>query len=204
LASISSTLLHDGNLDLFRSDEEKGAGILFLDLVKKRTSTRRYSQIPVDRKDLDRCIEAARLAPSACNSQPWSFVISDDPERNHKICSSIFSGPYRMNRFAEEAPVLIFIKTERSRYSAMFGGLFRGTTFSLIDIGIACEHLVLQATELGLGTCWIGWFNEKALKKELGLSGKHRFDIVLTMGYPVRDNVPSKKRKDIESIRRYL
>jgi len=177
---------------------------LFLDLVKKRTSTRRYSQIPVAREDIDRCIEAARLAPSACNSQPWSFVVSDDPERNHKICSSIFSGPYRMNRFAEEAPVLIFVKTERSRYSAMFGGLFRGTTFSLIDIGIACEHLVLQAAELGLGTCWIGWFNERALKKELGLSGKYRFDIALTLGYPARDGIHPKKRKGMESIRRYL
>lgn len=202
--SISSTLLHDEHLAFFRSDEEKGAGILFLDLVKKRTSTRRYSQIPVAREDIDRCIEAARLAPSACNSQPWSFVVSDDPERNHKICSSIFSGPYRMNRFAEEAPVLIFVKTERSRYSAMFGGLFRGTTFGLIDIGIACEHLVLQAAELGLGTCWIGWFNERALKKELGLSGKHRFDIALTMGYPAREGVQPKKRKSMESIRRYL
>lgn len=177
---------------------------MFIDIVKKRTSVRKYSSRKIERKDIDRCIEAARLAPSACNSQPWSFIVSDNRERNSRICDRIFSGPYKMNIFAKEAPVMIFVRTEHSLFSARAGGFFRGTRFNLVDIGIACEHLVLQASELGIGTCWIGWFNEKALKKELGVSVRDKFDIVITMGYPSKEGTGIKKRKGLESLRCYI
>jgi len=177
---------------------------MFMDIVKNRYSVRKYSSKQVDRKDIDKCVEAARLAPSACNSQPWSFLICDDRDRNKWICSRIFSGPYAMNSFAGEAPVMIFVKTERSIYTARMGGFFRGVQFSLVDIGIACEHFALQATELGMGTCWIGWFNEKALKREISLPPKEKIDIILSMGYPLENDIPLKNRKNIASIHQYI
>jgi len=79
------------------------------------------------------------------------------------------------------------------------GNFFRNTRYYLIDIGIAVEHFVLQATELGLGTCWIGWFDEKALKKELSLPKSTKIDVILSLGYPA--DMPSpKKRKTLEHI----
>ena len=175
----------------------------FLDLVKRRQSVRRYADRPVSREAIDRCLEAARLAPSACNSQPWSFVVVDDPETVKAVSEQAFSGIYRMNRWAEPAPVLIVVTTERSKYYAALGAQMRNTRYNLIDIGIACEHLALQAAEEGLGTCWIGWFDEKAVKRALGLPRAKKVDIVLTLGYPADERVREKKREPLDAIRRY-
>ena len=175
----------------------------FLDLVKKRYSVRNYLPRPVSRDVIDKCIEAARLAPSACNSQPWSFIVVDDPKMKAKVADAAFSGIYSMCSFAKTAPVLIIVITEKSKYAAKLGGRLRGTKFSLIDIGIVCEHLILQATEEGLGTCWIGWFNEKKIKRVLGFSQKVKIDILISMGYPADDSMSEKKRKTIFEIRRY-
>ena len=134
----------------------------FINLVQQRQSTRAYRATPVPRALIERCLEAARLAPSACNCQPWRFIVVDDLDTRSALATAAFSGVYSMCAFAKHAPVLIAVITERSSYAAALGGMFRGTQYNLIDIGIACEHLVLQATEEGLGTCWLGWFNEKS------------------------------------------
>lgn len=176
----------------------------FLELVQKRRSTRKYLPKPVPREAIDRCIETARLAPSACNSQPWSFIIADKDDLRDDLASAAFSGPYSMNSFAKEAPVLIAVVTERSGYIARLGGYFKGVQYSLIDIGIACEHLVLQAEEEGLGTCWLGWFNEKAVKKVLGLPDEKKIDIIISMGYPEENVTREKPRKTLDEIRKYL
>lgn len=175
----------------------------FLDLVRRRQSDRRYADRPVPRETIERCIEAARLAPSACNSQPWSFIVVDDPARRDRLGSRAFSGLYAMNRFACAAPVLVAVITERSKYSARLGGQFRGMQYSLIDIGIACEHLVLQAAEEGLGSCWLGWFNEKAVKAELELPRNARIDVIISLGFPAEEGVREKKRKTMDEVRRY-
>ncbi|MBU1863447.1 MAG: nitroreductase family protein [Candidatus Omnitrophica bacterium] len=175
----------------------------FIDLVKKRQSTRSYTPQPVSRDVIDRCIEAARLAPSACNSQPWTFIVIDDPSRKNKVGDAAFSGMYSMSSFAQSAPVLIIVITEKSSYAATLGTWLKGTQFNLIDIGIAGEHLVLQATEEGLGTCLIGWFNEKAVKKELKLPSKSHIDIIISMGYPQDAGPREKLRKPIDAIRSY-
>jgi nitroreductase len=110
-----------------------------------------------------------------------------------------------MNSFAAKAPVLIVVITERSRYSSALGGLFRGVQFSLMDIAIACEHFCLQATDLGLGTCMLGWINERGIKKELGLPESVKIDIMISMGYPKDIRfLPPKTRKSIDDIRRFL
>ncbi len=176
----------------------------FMTLAERRYSCRAYDTRPVDRDLINRCLEAARLAPSACNSQPWSFVVVDEPPLRDQVASAAFSGLYRMNRFACKAPVLIVVMTERSRYAARLGGQFRGVQYSLMDVGIACDHLTLQAEELGLGTCWLGWFSEKGVKRALSLPKTSRIDVVISMGHPTEGNPRRpKKRKSIEEIVRY-
>jgi nitroreductase len=166
---------------------------------------RGYAPKKVPREVVDRCLEAARLAPSACNSQPWSFIVADDDELRPKLAEAAFSGIYSMNTFAKEAPVLIVVVTERSKYTASMGGHFRGTQYALIDVGAAVEHLVLQAEEEGLGTCWLGWFNEKAVKKVLGLPKSAKLDIMISMGYRAEGVEPrEKKRRSIDDVRTYV
>lgn len=177
----------------------------FVDLVRKRHSLRKYSSFPVATPIIEKCLEAARLAPSACNSQPWSFLVAATPEKVKPLAEAAFGGMYSMNAFAAAAPVLIVVLTERSRYSAALGGMFRGVQFSLMDIAIACEHISLQAAELGMGTCMFGWLNEKAVKKELDLPSSTKIDLMLSMGYPEDEEfLPPKKRKSLEEIRRFL
>jgi nitroreductase len=175
----------------------------FLELAQKRHSVRNYAPTPVPREKIDRCLEAARLAPSACNSQPWTFVVIDDRKAIATFAEQAFLGIYSRNSFARNAAVLIVVITERSKYSATLGGYFRGTQYSLIDIGIACEHLVLQAAEEGLGTCWIGWFNERRIKRLLGLSRSAKIDVVISMGYPADEKQVQKNRKPLDEVRRY-
>lgn len=177
----------------------------FMDLVNKRDSARRYLDKPVPRELVDQCLEAARLAPSACNSQPWSFIIIDDREKINEIVDKTMSGLYSLNKFVKTAPVLIVAITENSVYYARMGGMFRGVQYNLIDIGITCDHLTLRAAELDLGTCWLGWFNEKKLKKILDLPKSTQIDIVLSLGYP-DPAVPTRKkiRKPMDEIRRYF
>lgn len=176
----------------------------FFELIQQRKSTREYSPKPVPRRFIESCLEAARLAPSACNSQPWSFLVLDNPATIVKVAKKAFSGLYRMNAFVKRAPVLIVVITERSSYIARMGGMYRHVKYNLIDIGIAGDHLTLRAEELGLGTCWLGWFNEKAVKKLLGLPRSTRIDIIISIGYPKNGGEKKKTRKPINEIRRYL
>jgi nitroreductase len=179
--------------------------VTFIELVKKRESTRNYSPKPVPRELIDRCLDAARLAPSACNSQPWSFIVVDNEAKKNEIVDKTMTKLFSMNKFVRTAPVIIAVITEPSVYYARMGGAFRNVRYNLIDIGIACDHLTLQAAELGLGTCWLGWFNEKEMKKLLGLPKSTKIDIVLSMGYPKEALDPRPKvRKNLEEIRRYL
>lgn len=174
----------------------------FLELAKKRFSTRDFLDKPVRRDLIELCLEAARLAPSACNSQPWKFVVVDDPALKNRLCDGIFSGPYAMNSFAMSAPVIVVVVSEKSSFIASVGAFLRDTRYYLIDIGIAVEHFVIQATELGLGTCWLGWFNEREAKKILSVPKNKRIDVVLAVGYPAR-TPGEKKRKHLSEISKF-
>jgi nitroreductase len=178
----------------------------FFELSAYRQSIRKYNpDRPVGRDVIDRCLETARLAPSACNSQPWKFYVLDQDPVRSRLARAAFSGAYKMNGFAEAAPVLIVVARERSRLAARLGGMFRGTVYSLIDIGIACEHLCLQAEEEGLGACMLGWLNEKAVKQMLHIPRSSKVDMIISMGYPVEDMTRrEKKRKSLDEIRTFI
>ncbi len=174
----------------------------FARLVRHRYSTRAYRQDPVHRNALDRCFEAARLAPSACNSQPWKFIVVDRPGIRERLAGAAFSGMFSMNAFARTAPVLVAVVVKTPVLPALLGGFARRVRFPFIDVAIACEHIVLQAVEEGIGSCWIGCFNERAVKTVLCLSRSVSVPVMLALGYP-EGRCPPKVRKPLDEIRTY-
>ena len=175
----------------------------FLDLVKARQSVRGYLSKEVEREKIERCLEAARLAPSASNSQPWSFIVVDDPKLKEAVAKETFSQLISFNNFSLQAPVLIILISERPGFLNKVAEAIKDKQFSLIDIGIAAEHFCLQAVEEGLGTCMLGWFNEKGVKKLLNIPPPKRVELIITMGYPESNEIRRKKRKEIDQIRSY-
>ena len=179
----------------------------FLELVKNRRSVRRYSDRPVQREKIDRCLEAARLAPSACNSQPWGFIVVDDPDLKIAVGKAAYSKPLPLNRFAADAAVIIAVTCGRSRPIARIGGAVKRKKYNLIDVGIAAEHFCLAAVEQGLGTCILGWFNERKVKRLLNVDRGKRVALLITVGHPADvdedGNVPKSKRKDFSEIVKY-
>jgi nitroreductase len=124
------------------------------------------------------------VAPSAENVQPWRFAIIDDPEKKSLLAEHAFSGLYRATRWAERAPVLVVIFARLDVLANRIGKQITGLHYYLIDIGIAGEHFVLQAQELGLGSCWIGWFSSKGVKKALHVPRAYRPVCIIALGYP--------------------
>lgn len=174
----------------------------FLELVNNRQSTRNFSDRPVSQEIINHCLEAARLAPSACNAQPWQFIVIDRPEFKNELARQIFSGIYAMNSFAARAPVLV-VACQTGNFSlASLGGTLKKTDFALFDLGIACEHLVLQAQAEGLGSCYLGWFNEKVLRKLLNLPSQNKVELVIALGYPGDGTLRPKVRKPLSEIAR--
>lgn len=172
-----------------------------LDLLNRRKSVRDFLGVPVEREKIMMCLEAARLAPSACNSQPWKFIVVDDRQLKRRLCDAAFSGIYSINGFCKMAPVMVVVISEKSKFLARIGEMFRGTKYYLIDIGIAVEHFVLQAEDSGLGTCWIGWFNERAVKSILNIPQRKKIDVLIALGYYDREKLGSEHgREPIDKI----
>ena len=167
-----------------------------IDILKRRKSVRDFIDNPVEREKIMLCLESARIAPSACNSQPWKFIIVDDTQLKSKLCDAAFSGIYLSNSFCKKAPVIVVVVSEKSKFLARIGGMFRGTEYHLIDTGIACEHFVLQAVDLGLGTCWIGWFDEQAVKPILNIPPRKKLDILIALGYYDKAKVRSEHGRE--------
>jgi len=181
----------------------------FKELVSKRYSCRKFKNVPVEKEKIIQCIESARVAPSACNAQPWKFIVFDEPAEKQKIAEAATSGPYRLSKFIKNAPVLIFVLADKGTFLSKMGSLIRNTRFYLMDIGIVCEHIILQASELDLGTCYIGWFNEKAVKKHLKIPKNIDIPLAICMGYPdesyklkdpIRRRAGSENRRPIDDI----
>ena len=176
----------------------------FMELVKHRQSTRKYQPDPVPREDLLKCIEAARLAPSASNSQPWKFIVVDDPELKDKIAKLTYDKVIKFNKFADRAPAIVVITLEKAKTITRVGRAIKKKEWPLIDIGIAAEHFCLQADEMGLGTCMIGWFYEKKVKELLNIPEERSIALMISVGYPPEDyRIREKRRKSLEEITSY-
>lgn len=176
----------------------------FSALIRKRQSVRKYTKEKVDRKLIEECIEAARLAPSACNSQPWTFVVVDDPGLKEKVARETMGIGRAFNKFVPQSPVIVAIVLERAKWYSEIGGKIKDKEYTLMDIGIAAEHFCLQAEELGIGTCMLGWFNEAEVAQLIGLPENKRIPLLITMGFaPENYKLRKKIRKPLEKILKY-
>lgn len=169
----------------------------FLEFILRRQSDRKYSEKPVEREKLERIIDAGRMAPSACNAQPWKFIIADDRVILEQLSEAASARLLGMNTFVSQAPVQIVIVREKPNLSSRLGGTIKSKDYSLIDIGIAAENICLQAGAEGLGTCILGWFDEDRVKRILGIPASKRVELIITLGYSL-NGYREKKRKPKE------
>ena len=162
----------------------------FLQLAASRQSDRAYdTDKPVEPEKLERILQAACLAPSACNAQPWKFVAITDPELAEKVGRATAS--LGMNKFARNAPVHILVVEESMNVTSLPGAKIKDKYFPLIDLGIADAHIVLAAESEGHGSCILGGFDEKEIKKLTGIPANKRLLLDITIGYPAKE----KRRK---------
>lgn len=173
----------------------------FLTIAKLRQSCRVYDKTrPAERAKLEACLEAARLAPSACNSQPYHFTVaSGDSATQVRGCTQGMG----MNKFTEDVPTFIVVSEEKYNLTAGIGSKIKGQDYRAEDIGIAVAYLTSEAIAQGLSTCILGWFDEKRLKKVLGIDKPIR--LIIAIGY-AKENDPlrSKSRKTKEELTTWL
>jgi len=175
----------------------------FLELVKRRQSTRKYdTSRAIEPEKIRQIIEAARLSPSACNAQPWRFIVVDEPELKNKVADAASARLLGMNHFTKQAPVHILIVEEKVNFTSGIGGMIKDKHFAYVDIGIAAAHICLAAESLGLGSCILGWFNESKIRKLLNIPESKRVLLDIIIGYPAEDVRP-KKRKPSEEVVSY-
>jgi nitroreductase len=174
----------------------------FLKLCRARKSVRRFADRAVEREKIELCLEAARRAPSADNLQPWRFIVFDDPEKKAQLAAAVFRGAYALSKRLAHAPVLVGLLIKENLLVNKVAGAIQGTQWQLVDAGIGGEHFVLAAAEQGLGTCWIGWYDGRALIKHLGLRGRGYKPVALiALGYPASNVSPSERpRKPLPDI----
>ena len=170
----------------------------FLELVKKRTSCRKYLDKDVSEEKINYCLEAVRHAPSACNKQPWKFIIVKNKELRNLICKKALLPGLPMP-WMQQAPVIVAVCAETSFITHSFAPALSGVKYHLIDIGIAGEHFVLAAEAQNLGTCWIGWFKEKQVKKILSIPKNIKVLSLISLGYSA-DETTSPEKKSIEEF----
>lgn len=171
----------------------------FQDLILARQSCRSYDTTKeVEEEKLQIILDAARLAPSACNGQPYRLTVCRGEKAKEVAKATQGMG---MNKFASQAPVLIVISEEDYVKTAALGAKLKGNDYRSIDIGIAAAYLTSAATEVGLSTCILGWLDDTKLRQICGLSKPVR--LVITVGYPQDDALRTKKRKDMDALVAY-
>lgn len=155
-----------------------------MQVIKDRRSIRRFKDTPVSRSEVETILEAARLAPSWCNLQCWRFIVVDNTATIKALGKPV----------CDSAPVVVVACALKAE-----SGDREGKLYYLFDMGIAVEHMVLQAAAMGLGTCIIGWFEENGVKELLGISDAYEVVALLPIGVP--DESPdARPRKSLQEI----
>ncbi|MBQ8566817.1 MAG: nitroreductase family protein [Clostridia bacterium] len=168
----------------------------FTEIAKSRQSCRSYNpERMVEKEKLDIILESARLSPSACNGQPYHITVCKN-EAAEKVAKAVQG--MGMNKFAKDAPIMLVISEMPYVKSAALGAKIKGNDYRSIDIGILAAYITAEATAQGLGTCILGWLDDKKIREICGIEGAVR--LVITIGYPKNDNLREKKRKDMDSI----
>lgn len=167
----------------------------FLEIANARQSNRAYEAgREVEAEKLDAILEAVRLAPSACNGQPYHVTVctGENAQKVAKACMGM-----GMNKFAAQAPVLLVLSEMPYVKSAALGAKIKGNDYRSIDIGIAAAYLTAEAAAQGLGSCILGWLDDAQIRQICGL--KYPVRLVITLGYAA-DRPRSKKRKDMAEL----
>lgn len=172
----------------------------FQKLVRGRRSIRRFLETPVERDQVLACLEAARRAPSAHNAQPWRFLVVDDPSVKAGLAASAFSGIYSGSKFAARAPVVIVMLAKLDLVANRLGSRLQGVPYHFVDMGIAGEHIALQAEEFGLATCWMGWFHVRKLRKFLQIPKKFKIVAMMPLGYAEKRPTREPPRRTLREI----
>ena len=169
----------------------------FREIAEARQSCRKYNAArEVEREKLDAILEAARIAPSACNGQPYHITVcrGDNAKAVAEACMGM-----GMNKFAADAPIMLVISEEAYVKTAALGSKLKGIDYRSIDIGIVAAYITAEATAQGLGTCILGWLDDEKIRKICGLDRPVR--LVITLGYAADDDaLRTKRRKDISEL----
>ena len=163
------------------------------EIIRKRRSIRLYEEKPVEQEKLNRVLEAGRLAPSADNCQPWRFIVAINDEVKEKLRAS-----YDEEWFVSAPVIIIGCAVPKEAWVRM-----DGQEYWMVDVAIAMQNMILVATELGLGTCWIADFDEEAARKALKLPQSVRIVAMTPLGYPAEEKRPVRNRKSLSEIVHY-
>ena len=171
----------------------------FSDLIYVRQSCRSYDpNRTVEPEKLEAVLQAAQMAPSACNGQPYHITVCTGEKAIEVAKATQGMG---MNRFATQAPVLLVVSEEDYVKTAALGAKLKGNDYRSIDIGIMAAYLTAAATEHGLSTCILGWLDDERLRKICNLT--HPVRLVITLGYSQNEDIRGKKRKTIQELVSY-
>lgn len=175
----------------------------FLEFVSTRQSDRAFDpDKPVEKEKIERILEAARLAPSACNSQPWHMIVIDDVNLKNQVADATSARVLGMNHFTKQAPVHIVLVEEKVNLSSGIGGWVKQKDYAQMDLGIVAAHIALAAHAEGLGSCIVGWFNEVKMRELLSIPDSKRVWLDIVIGYSVQPIRP-KKRKSMNDVATY-
>jgi nitroreductase len=183
----------------------------FLNLIRFRRSVRKFSDKPIEKEKLGLILEAGRLAPSSSNSQPWQFIVVKDKEIIKKLVEAVPLG-IKPNLWFSNAPIVIICLAKPHLIEHKLAKIL-ASDYHRIDTAIAIDHMVLMATSLGIGSCWVGWFDGKKVKKLLHIPKNVDVVMLLPMGYPQEQSTeegmggikprPRKKLEEIVSYDKY-
>ncbi|MGQ9817923.1 MAG: nitroreductase family protein [bacterium] len=176
-----------------------------LEVIKWRRSIREFSPQKIEQEKILKILEAGRLAPSSSNRQAWHFIVVDDENLIKKIPEKVIVGTKSIISWIKDAP-LVIVGCYTKKITHYLAGLY-GHENHLIDISIAMTHMVLEATELGIGSCFIGWFNEKYLRGLLKIPDRYRIALLVVLGYPKNPStqegiggIKPRPRKELKEI----
>ena len=171
----------------------------YFELIQRRESCRNFDpNRPVEKEKLQRCAEAAWIAPSACNGQPWHYLIVTNPELAEKLRPLMME--LGMNKFVKNCPAFAVVLEENTILKVSLSQKFKDQDFAPIDVAFSASQFCYAATEQGLSTCIIGWHNEQKIRELFSLPKSTRVRLILAIGYAASDTLREKKRKPIEDV----
>lgn len=174
----------------------------FDEIIGTRQSCRSFCDKPVEREKLEQLVNTVRLTPSACNSQPWRLIFTQGEKARLVKDAVQLDG---RNKFTEECPVLTVFVEEKATLARGVAVKMDSQKFAQLDIGAAVSYYTLKATDLGLSTCILGWFDEEKLNKDLGISDDEKVRLVVATGYAVDGyELREKVRKDVSDFAEFI